>query len=385
VGRSVPADVRCSQTAASHHGSHTHSSRGLSVLKVPLTTGKLPFPTSAGTLCIARGESPRGGHGHVVVASVSADGTSLEMVHDPHPEGGFLAGPPAWAAFYAAREPALLSAPSAPSHSSFADELAAAGLDVLAPMRAQWYNEYIRSLGLSTDSTKYLEAAKEKHASGEPEPFALAPLPDYGRSGNALTFLVGNSRALWPAFLRWLQRQPDAAAVTDPVDTYTTDVLRAAVGRFAATALHGASFDIFWASDMSPARLVDMNRAAKVAGVTYFSDEMFLSIHPTFGSWVAFRAVVVFDFPAHHLPTPPPPLPPLLSDDEAAAAKAAFADALQVSPDTQTRARGSMHPAPACSSRRHDTHTPAVHTSACSHRRALAGLAADRAHRRRHA
>ena len=53
------------------------SSIGLSVIKVPLTDGKLPFPSASGTFCIARGTSPRGAHGHVIVAAVAADGVSL--------------------------------------------------------------------------------------------------------------------------------------------------------------------------------------------------------------------------------------------------------------------------------------------------------------------
>jgi len=66
-----------------------------------------------------------------------------------------------------------------------------------------------------------------------------------------------------------------------------------------------ATANTFWANDMSPERLVDMNRAAKACALCYFSDEMFLSIHPTFGSWVAFRAVVVLDMSASHLMGPP--------------------------------------------------------------------------------
>uniref|UniRef100_A0A7S3QIK3 Peptidase C39-like domain-containing protein n=1 Tax=Chaetoceros debilis TaxID=122233 RepID=A0A7S3QIK3_9STRA len=41
-----------------------------------------------GELCILRGKSPRGDHGHVVVARW--DGSEFIMVHDPHPDGTFL-------------------------------------------------------------------------------------------------------------------------------------------------------------------------------------------------------------------------------------------------------------------------------------------------------
>ena len=310
---------------------------GLSLLKVPLDGGRLPFPSLPGTLCIARGTSPRGDHGHVVVATVAPDGVSLEYVHDPFSGGGYLSGDASWAAFYVAREPALLPPPSAPSHAALAQELEDAGFDVLAPLRVSWYNELLRKLGLATDSTDYLTSAGEEHASGAPA-FKLAPLPDYGRDGNALAFLVGNSRAMWPRFLEWLSARPDAS-IAHPVDAYTAEVIGGAAARFAASA--GArAHQVFWAYEMAPERLVDMNRAAMVAGVTHFSDEMFLSVHPTYGAWVAFRAVVVLDLPATHLHAPPPPQPVLLTDAEADAAKAAFADALKASSEVELSVDG---------------------------------------------
>ena len=213
-------------------------------------------------------------------------------------------------------------------------ELAGEGLDVLAPMRVSWYNDYLRELGLATDSTKYLERAGEAHASGEPAPFALAPLPDFGREGDALALIIGNSRAMWPCFLRWLKRK--GGDIKNPVDTFAEEKIKAAVGTFAGE----SKYDIFWASDMSPQRLVDMNRASLVSSLCYFSDEMFLSIHPKFGSWVAFRAVVVIDLPATDLGPPPSHLPPLLSEEEAAAARSAFAEALQASKDVEVSVEG---------------------------------------------
>jgi len=176
------------------------------------------------------------------------------------------------------------------------DDLATAlsrrGFDVLAPFRVSWYNEYIQKLGLATD---------ENHVAGSA--FTLAPLPNLGQD-DALALIVGNSKAMWPNMLRWLKSQPDPAVVKDPVDTFSSEVISAAISSFAA-ATDGRpviAHDMFWASDMSAARLVDMNRAAYVSGVCYFSDEMYLSIHPTFNT-----------------------------DEEKAAAKVAFAEALKAS------------------------------------------------------
>ena len=205
------------------------------------------------------------------------------------------------------------------------DDLATAlsrrGFDVLAPFRVSWYNEYIQKLGLATD---------ENHVAGSA--FTLAPLPNLGQD-DALALIVGNSKAMWPNMLRWLKSQPDPAVVKDPVDTFSSEVISAAISSFAAATdgRPAIAHDMFWASDVSAARLVDMNRAAYVSGVCYFSDEIYLSIHPTFGTWVAFRAVVVLDIPGSQLGPGPALLPPLLTDEEKAAAKVAFAEALKAS------------------------------------------------------
>ena len=311
------------------------SSIGLSVIKMPLTDGKLPFPSASGTFCIARGTSPRGAHGHVIVAAVAADGVSLSPVHDPHPDGGFLSGHAVWAAFYVPF-PDLIN-----SEATLSSSLLASGFDLLTPMRVSWYNDFIKRLGLSTDSTAYLEKSGEAHASGEAAPFALKPLEDYGRpNGDCLAFLVGNSKAMWPKFLKWLDGKQDPMGVSDPVDTYTSEAITKAFQQYAGGG--DMRFEIFWASDMSPSRLVDMNRAALVSNLCHFSDEMFLSIHPTFGSWVAFRAVVVVDMPAsvQLAAEAPPHLPSLLTEEETADARVAFAEALKASSEVEMSVDG---------------------------------------------
>ena len=284
----------------------THAaSHGLSVIKVPLSEGRLPFASAPGTRCIARGVSPRGAHGHVIIATVwgygsiprplgwlpapchrplpatnprssdravppqvGADGCSLTPLFDPHPAGGFLAGPTVWAAFYTALTPAHLSsvrpssgAAALPFFHQLERRLMAHGFDVLAPLRVSWYNEYLQQLGLATDSTSYLETAGEQHASGEAAPFKLRQLPDFGRGGNCVALLIGNSRAMWSPFVRWLASQQEPAAVSNPVDTYTeacvAESLEAAIGADGAKRA-----DMFWAHDMSPERLVDVSAHA---------------------------------------------------------------------------------------------------------------------------
>ena len=63
-----------------------------------------------GQLVILRGKSPRGSHGHVVVAKC-IDSMVFSNVHDPHPDVTFLDGsePPHWCMFFTPRSAALIS------------------------------------------------------------------------------------------------------------------------------------------------------------------------------------------------------------------------------------------------------------------------------------
>ena len=161
--------------------------------------------------------------------------------------------------------------------------------------------------------------------------FKLNPLPDYGRSGDALAFFIGNLKALWPYFLDWMRKQSLSdpnTSIPNPLDSYTTETISTVIQRFAGNIL---SLEIFWGYDTSPERLVDLNRASMVSQVCYFCDKLHLSVHPKFGSWVGFRAVVVLNATASHLGglEPPPPLTSLISEDERILTEAALADALR--------------------------------------------------------
>ena len=192
-----------------------------------------------------------------------------------------------------------------PQLERFADTLALAGIDITQPFDVRWYNAHAIEHSLP-----------------------LSPLPTFERppSDGTLAVLLGNSTALWPAFLRWLAAQPDPESVTDPLDTYTASVISAAV----ADLTGGARHDIFWVTDSS--RLVSMQRVALVSGLCYHDAETQLSIHPAFGAWVAFRAVVVLDAPAARFGDSPPPLVRcLLTDADKASARDAMAAALRAS------------------------------------------------------
>lgn len=176
---------------------------------------------------------------------------------------------------------------SSEAQERFASELARQGIDIVHPLDVRWYNAHVAEHGLQAQ---------------------LPLLPDYGRrggggdgagegSGGALAILLGNTKALWPCFLDWLgaQRESKAAAgekteISDPLDSYTGSVIRAAVATLAASGGeaaggHAVAHDVFWSWEKGD-RLVSMQRVAVASGLCYHDGETQLAIHPTHGAWV---------------------------------------------------------------------------------------------------
>eukprot|EP00607_Mallomonas_marina_P007835 CAMPEP_0182418032 /NCGR_PEP_ID=MMETSP1167-20130531/2486_1 /TAXON_ID=2988 /ORGANISM="Mallomonas Sp, Strain CCMP3275" /LENGTH=529 /DNA_ID=CAMNT_0024591985 /DNA_START=62 /DNA_END=1651 /DNA_ORIENTATION=- len=82
---------------------HWGAAVGYIFTKVGLAShGQLTTRLSEGTLCIVRGTSPRGNWGHAVLGVVSEDGLSIDLIHDPHPDGTMLDSnaPIVWAAYF---------------------------------------------------------------------------------------------------------------------------------------------------------------------------------------------------------------------------------------------------------------------------------------------
>jgi methylmalonic aciduria homocystinuria type C protein len=183
--------------------------------------------------------------------------------------------------------------------------LEANGLDVVAPLRLRWYNDVAPASAL------------------------IQPTAD-GAGDDALAILVGNSRALWPAFTAAHNSDPAIGDADDPVDTYVARSITAAIA--STTASTSTEPRVFHSNDTTPGKLVAIQRMAHVAGVAHLDEKCHLAIHPVYGPWIALRAVLVFD----DIPGPedaqrvPVPSNPLSSDEEARdRVDSAFAHALQ--------------------------------------------------------
>ncbi len=104
-----------------------------------------------------------------------------------------------------------------------------------------------------------------------------APRPD------ALAVLVGNTKHLWPRFIRALAREPARLRVSDPLDAYSEDAL----GRVLPRPEH-----IFYAHTVAPPlpfqRMCDLSGMASLMGGR-------LLVHPEYGPWISLRGVLCFD------------------------------------------------------------------------------------------
>jgi len=167
-----------------------------------------------------------------------------------------------------------------------------AGFDIVHPFRIAWFNDTV-----------------------EPS----LRIPDWGRQ-SALGFVVGNTRRLWSVFARRAAEDRSVLGVENPLDSYVEKALTNAASR---------SIDdrhvILFAHHMTPVP-VAIQRVAHASGLAHLSPSR-LSVHPTYGPWLALRAVIVVDAdgptgdrPFLHDPCTPCPKPCLAAFDRALAA-----------------------------------------------------------------
>lgn len=129
------------------------------------------------------------------------------------------------------------------------------------------------------------------------EHFEHPPLPNWA-GGQAAGLLLGNSRALWPKFLRACSGELQSA---DPLDEYVEHEVTAALATLPERAWVG------YAHTLRPAPL-PFQRIAHHAGLASLGPAH-LSIHPELGPWFALRAVIVWDIDGADRASLPPPSP----------------------------------------------------------------------------
>lgn len=127
-----------------------------------------------------------------------------------------------------------------------------------------------------------------------PDELAISPLD----TPADLVVVVGNSRALWPRFLEWLDQDPRRGTVPDPLDSYVEAAISDAVERLSLAA------SIRYAHEPPPRRIA-IQRLAEVAGLAHIAPTH-LCIHPVFGPWISLRAAIILAVPGPDPPAAPP-------------------------------------------------------------------------------
>lgn len=121
-------------------------------------------------------------------------------------------------------------------------------------------------------------------------------LPTFGRD-DAPGVVVGNSAALWEPFLRYLQDSeapPKGELGPDPLDAYVEMRVAASLERVRES-LPSLRWEVSFAHQLVP-RPIPIQRIADVADLARLGPAH-LSIHSTYGPWIALRAVICFDLP----------------------------------------------------------------------------------------
>lgn len=112
-----------------------------------------------------------------------------------------------------------------------------------------------------------------------------------------LGVVVGNTRALWPAFLRHLRGlgvRSVAELGPDPLDIYVEELIQAALSDLFETAsIRGTAV---YGHELLPAP-IPIQRIAELAGLARIGPAH-LSVHSHFGPWFALRAVVALEVSA---------------------------------------------------------------------------------------
>ncbi len=192
--------------------------------------------------------------------------------------------------------------------------LAAAGLELAAPLNTAWYDQAVEP------------ALRLPARAGWP-----------ARPEGRLALLVGSARGAWDAFAAACAASSQLTTTPDPFDTWVEEVVLGVLAAHSPASLGAPALG--WARVGAP-RLIAFGRLAVASGAAWLAP-CHLTIHPELGPWHAWRAVLVWD-------QSPPPGPPPRLEDPCGACATGCAPAFQAALDAQAEGLGWLPPRDAC-------------------------------------
>ena len=112
-------------------------------------------------------------------------------------------------------------------------------------------------------------------------------LPSFSRD-NTLGIVVGNSKAFWDPFIHFLKSRPDAKQIIegDPIEFYTKFSIESVLKEHN---YHNILYKIIYSHEKIDGKYLAIQRLANWANLASLHSKCYLSIHPTFGPWIALR------------------------------------------------------------------------------------------------
>jgi hypothetical protein len=208
------------------------------------------------------------------------------------------------------------------------------------------------------------------------------------------TILIGNTKNIWPIFLSWLSSMVDRIKegntnstisdrealdlIVNPFDTFVMESIKHIIQRCGEHDPEIKCCELFWSSgkrqkidfdqpdesndldvvcsadssknyhcyvDDDASFLVSMQRVATTTGKYWLDSEATkLCVHPEYGTWTAFRTLILFETRSNlscSIPLAPPPCSCPVSPDEITLAKEIFDYALNMSSSSDTQGYGT--------------------------------------------
>jgi methylmalonic aciduria homocystinuria type C protein len=152
------------------------------------------------------------------------------------------------------------------------------GIDIIHPFNLACYNNYL--------------------------PKEAAPIPSTNPD-DALAVLIGNTKCLWPYFIKYIADTPSLIANEQPLDTYIEHNIQSALDTLSTNSI--LKYRVFYShipvdhnqDDGGSYYYVAMQHCAQASGLAYLDPSSHISLHANYGPWFALRAVVVFDSVQH--------------------------------------------------------------------------------------
>ncbi|RIA88094.1 hypothetical protein C1645_739653 [Glomus cerebriforme] len=151
-----------------------------------------------------------------------------------------------------------------------------------------------------------------------------SPLPTFSQTNSTLSILVGNTKHLWPKFLKYYSTEiftndhtyktsvssnhcassmsysedgdNEEYKKQNPLDYYTRISITTIIKEIIQLKnLSDLSYDVRYTFDLDKKKFVAFQILAENASLAYYNRVSYLNVHKKYGPWIGLRAVITFD------------------------------------------------------------------------------------------